>query len=135
VDTNTHATAYTTRMTKRNVDDFLSRVDEIMKKYGAEMDKDAEIMKKYRAEMDKDAEEEKVEKEKAEKEKEKDDKEVKRLNEELGHALLRISELEKEKEEKQDEDDKDDDDDEEEEKDEDEKGGDSSTPKTICYSP
>ena len=36
MDTNTHATAYTTRMTERNVDDVSSRVDEIMKKYWAD---------------------------------------------------------------------------------------------------
>ena len=99
-----HATACTTSMPKRNVDDVLSRVDLIMKKYRA------------------DKEEDKVEQEKYEKEQEKYEKEMKELQAELDDARLRIVELENE-------------DDEEDEVDEEEKGGDSSTPKTICYSP
>ena len=98
-------TACTTSMAKRKGDIF-SRVDE--------------IMKKYRVEMDKEAEEEKVEQEQAEKEQEQDDKEEKRLIDELEDARLRIVELEKE------------DDDEEEEK----EGEAASTPEThIKYSP
>ena len=49
MDTNTHATAYTTRMTTRNVDDVSSRVDEIMNKYWADKEASHNNREKHHA--------------------------------------------------------------------------------------
>ena len=59
-----HATACTTSMPKRNVDDVLFRVDEILKKYKADMDMAmAEETVKTKDELDRIIEEEKLKEE------------------------------------------------------------------------